>query len=83
MGSFPAQLQNLNDTAAGLSMIGGPDEEGAVFVRGLGARGKEGVVVRGRGRVADGEMEVVRGEVVVARWSDVREHVEIGELELV
>jgi GINS complex subunit 4 len=85
LGSFPIQLQNLNDTAGGISMIGGPDEEGAVFVRGLGARGggDEGVVVHGRSTDADGEVEVARGEVVVARWADVREHVERGEMELV
>lgn len=67
-------------------MIGGPDEEGGVFVRGLGSReiGGEGVViVRGRGRDGDGEVEVGRGEIVVTRWSDVRELVEKGEMELV
>jgi len=86
LGSFPQQLQNLNDTAGGISMIGGPDEEGGVFVRGLGSReigGEGGVIVRGRGRDVDGEVEVGRGEVVVARWSDVRELVEKGEMELV
>jgi GINS complex subunit 4 len=86
LGSFPQQLRNLNDTAGGISMIGGPDEEGGVFVRGLGSReiGGEGVViVRGRGRDGDGEVEVGRGEIVVTRWSDVRELVEKGEMELV
>lgn len=85
LGSFPVNLQNLNDTAGGISMIGGPDEEGGVFVRGLGSRdgGEGSVVVRGRGRDGDGEIDVQRGEVVVARWSDVREHVEKGEMELV
>ncbi|TVY15215.1 DNA replication complex GINS protein SLD5 [Lachnellula arida] len=85
LGSFPQQLQNLNDTAGGISMIGGPDEEGGVFVRSLGSHeiGGEGVVVRGRGRDGDGEVEVARGEVVVARWADVKEVVEKGEMELV
>lgn len=87
LGSFPPQLQNLNDTAGGISMIDGPDAEGAVFVRGLGSRenddGEEGVVVRGHGMTGDGEIDVGRGEVVVARWLDVREHVEKGEMELV
>lgn len=66
-------------------MIGGPDEEGAVFVRGLGSNdvGGEGSIVRGRGRDEDGEVEVARGEVVVARWSDVKDLVEKGEMELV
>lgn len=83
LSSFPTQLQNLNDTAGGISMIGGPDEDGAVFVRGLGGRGEDSVVIRARGRDGDGEIEVSRGEVVVARWADVREHVEMGEMELV
>jgi GINS complex subunit 4 len=66
-------------------MIEGPDEEGGVFVRGLGSRqtGGENVVVRGRGRDGDGEVEVEKGEVVVARWSDVKDLVETGEMELV
>lgn len=67
-------------------MIGGPDEEAGVFARGLGSRDidEEGkVFVSSRGRDEDGEVEVDRGEVVVARWSDVRERVERGEMELV
>ena len=60
-------------------MIGGPDEEGGVFVRAIA----EGVNVEGRGRDEDGNVEVRRGEVVVARWADVKELVEKGELELV
>jgi GINS complex subunit 4 len=83
LGAFPESLQNLNDTAGGISMIDGPDEDGAVFVRGLGGRGEDSVLVLGRGRDGDGTIEVRRGEVVVARWSDVREHVERGEMELV
>lgn len=82
LGAFPPQLQNLNDTAGGISMVDGPDMEGAVFVRGLG-KADESVVVFGRGRDADGDVEVQRGEVVVARWADVRELVEKGEMELV
>ncbi|KUJ18630.1 GINS complex, Sld5 component [Mollisia scopiformis] len=86
LGSFPANLQNLNDTAGGISMIGGPDEEAGVFVRGLGSRevgGEGSVAVRGRGRDGDGEIDVQRGEVVIARWSDVRDLVSKGEMELV
>ena len=64
-------------------MIGGPDEDAGVFVRGLGSGGEGSVAVLGRGRDADGHIDVERGEVVVARWSDVREHVEKGEMELV
>jgi GINS complex subunit 4 len=85
LGSFPQQLQNLNDTAGGISMVDGPDEEGAVFVRGLGGGDSEdgNVTVRGHGRDGDGQIDVERGEVVVARWSDVRSHVQNGEMELV
>lgn len=64
-------------------MVDGPDPDGGVFVRGLGGLGEDSVLVLGRGRDGDMEIEVRRGEVVVARWSDVREHVERGELELV
>ncbi|CAD6504214.1 BgTH12-05948 [Blumeria graminis f. sp. triticale] len=84
LGSFPANLQNLNDAVGGISMVEGPDEDSGVFVRGLGGRkGEDSVVVMGRGRDADGEVEVTRGEVVVAKWSDVREFIEREEMELV
>jgi len=66
-------------------MISGPDEEGGVIVRGLGSKDfpGEGVVVQASGRDEDTQVEVVKGEVVVARWSDVKEFVEKGEMELV
>jgi GINS complex subunit 4 len=86
LGSFPQRLQNLNDTAGGISMIEGPDVDSGVFVRGLGSKdipGEGSIIVRGRGRDGDGDQEVERGEVTVARWSDVKEFVERGELELV
>ncbi|RFU28925.1 hypothetical protein B7463_g7405, partial [Scytalidium lignicola] len=73
--SFPQQLQNLNDTAGGISMVTGPDEESGVFVRGVA----ENLLVSARGRDADGEVEVRRGEVVIARWADVRPYVERDE----
>ncbi len=85
LSSFPKQLQNLNDTAGGISMIGGPDEDSAVFVRGLSSKdgGDSPIVVIGRGRERDGEVQVARGEVVVARWADVKVHVENGEMQLI
>lgn len=85
LSSFPKQLQNLNDTAGGISMIGGPDEDSGVFARGLGSRdgGDKPLVIIGRGRDGDGEVEVARGEVVIARWADVRDQVEKGEMELI
>ncbi|KAG0650760.1 DNA replication complex GINS SLD5 [Hyphodiscus hymeniophilus] len=85
LNSFPKQLQNLNDTAGGISMIGGPDDDSGVFARALGSKdgGAAPVIITGRGRDGDGEIEVARGEVVVARWADVKDHVENGEMELV
>lgn len=88
LGSFPIALQNLNDTAGGISMIGGPDEDTGVFARALGVadryNGEEGsVAVKVRGRDGDGEVHVERGEIVVVRWADVRAQIEKGEMELV
>ena len=85
LGTFPQNLQNLNDTAGGISMISGPDEDGGVLVRSLGSKefAGEAVAVQGRGRDADFQVEVERGEVVVARWSDVKDFVDRGEMELV
>ncbi|QSZ33786.1 hypothetical protein DSL72_005358 [Monilinia vaccinii-corymbosi] len=84
LGSFPATLQNLNDQAGGVSMISGPDEDTAVFARGTGSYEDDGSVsVLGRGRDGDDVKNVGRGEVVIVRWSDIKEHVENGEMELV
>lgn len=87
LGSFPATLQNLNDDV-GISMISGPDQDTAVFARGTGSfedlTGDGGSIsVLGRGRDGDDVKDVERGEVVIARWSDIKEHVEKGEMELV
>jgi GINS complex subunit 4 len=59
-------------------MIDGPDLETAVFARAL-----KDVMVEGKGRDADDQMNAKVGEVVVARWSDVKALVERGDLELV
>lgn len=69
-------------------MISGPDEDTAVFARGTGSyeelSGDGGSVsVLGRGRDGDDVKDVGRGEVVIARWSDIKGYVEKGELELV
>jgi GINS complex subunit 4 len=76
--SFPPQLRGLEDNAGGLEMVERPDEETAVWVR-----MRRDAVVEGRGRDGDDVYEAVRGEVLVVRWSDVREGVGAGVMELV
>lgn len=90
LGAFPEGLRGLEDKVGGANMVEGPDVEGAVFARGLGPRdgaegedGEGGARFRVRGRDGDGVANVERGEVVVARWADVRDSVAKGELELV
>lgn len=78
LGSFPAALQRMDDTAGGISMIDTPNLDTAVFIRVL-----RDCVVEGKGRDADDEMEARAGEVVVSRWSDVKRLVERGDAELV
>lgn len=78
LGSFPASLQNLNDTAGNISMIDTPDLDSAVFVRMLRERD-----VHGHGVDVD---EIVKGEdgdVLILRWSDAKPLVEAGDAELV
>lgn len=60
-------------------MVDKPDADTAVFVRVL----QRGVEVEGRGRDEDGRMEAKRGDVVVARWGDIRELVGKREVELI
>jgi len=91
MGAFPEALRGLEDRVGTVNMVEGPDTEGAVFARGLGSRygndeddeGEGLVRFRVRGRDEDGVADVMRGEVVVARWADVKDSVEKGEMELV
>jgi GINS complex subunit 4 len=59
-------------------MIDSPDLDTAVFVRML----KDGYV-EARGRDSDGGMDAKRGDVVVARWADVKDVVERGDAELI
>jgi GINS complex subunit 4 len=68
----------MDDTAGGISMVDSPDLETAVFIRVL-----RDTLVLGRGRDVDDQMEAVAGEVVVARWADVKPLVESGDAELV
>ncbi|RKF79505.1 DNA replication complex GINS protein SLD5 [Golovinomyces cichoracearum] len=84
LSRFPMNLQNLNDSAGGINMVEVPDQEVSVFVRGLGScNGDDIVQVKGKGKNGHGEIAVARGEVVVTKWSDVREFLKTGEMELV
>jgi GINS complex subunit 4 len=59
-------------------MIDTPDLDTAVFIRVL-----KDCIVEGRGRDRDDQMDARAGEVVVARWADVKSLVERGDAELV
>jgi GINS complex subunit 4 len=77
LGGFPPQLQRLDDTAGGISMVERPDVERAVFVR----------VLRDCGEVSvpgtDVRAEFRRGDVWVVRWSAVKDKVLGGDVEVV
>ena len=79
LSSFPSQLQKLDDSAGGVSMVDQPDHDGAVFCRVLRDAGS--VEVHGEG--GTGEIELSRGDVWVLRWSTVRESVVKGDVELI
>lgn len=78
LASFPAALQNLNDTAGNTSMVDAPDLDAAVFIRLL-----EDAVVEGRGVDADGAMDGRENDIVILRWSDAKPLVAAGRAELV
>lgn len=78
LSQFPASLQKMDDTAGGISMVEGPDVDRAVFVRTL-KDVDEPVYVEG----TDTAFEMRRGDVVVVRWSAVRELVMTGDAELI
>ncbi|QPH00806.1 GINS complex subunit [Epichloe festucae Fl1] len=78
LGSFPQQLQNLNDTAGNISMIDSPDLDTAVFIRML--TGKD---VHGRGTDADVTLPAEQGDVLILRWSSAKTLVQDGDAELV
>ncbi|TKA53646.1 hypothetical protein B0A55_10688 [Friedmanniomyces simplex] len=79
LSTFPTNLQKLDDTAGGISMVDKPDEDAAVFCRVL--RDAGGVEIQGPGQVSEGELK--RGDVWVMRWSTVREAVRRGDVELI
>ncbi|KAI1087445.1 GINS complex, Sld5 component [Rostrohypoxylon terebratum] len=78
LSSFPAPLQNLNDTAGNTSMVDAPDLDMAVFVRLL-----KDTLVKGRGTDADGEMNGKNGDIVILRWADAKKLVDSGSAEVV
>ncbi|KAF5638320.1 DNA replication complex GINS SLD5 [Fusarium tjaetaba] len=78
LGSFPQQLQNLNDTAGNISMIDSPDLDMAVFVRML--RDKD---VYGKGTDGDITLPAKNGDVLILRWSSAKHMVDVGDAELV
>jgi GINS complex subunit 4 len=79
LSSFPENLQKLDDTAGGISMVDKPDEESAVFCRVL--RDSGNVEVNGEAGVSD--VELKRGDVWVLRCSAVKEAVVRGDVELI
>lgn len=79
LASFPAQLQKLDDTGGGISMVDAPDLDTAVFIRVL--RDVEQPVMV-HGEQGEGEVDLRRGGVWVLRWRDVRVGVISGDLEL-
>ncbi|WPH00615.1 Hypothetical protein R9X50_00344500 [Acrodontium crateriforme] len=80
LSSFPIQLQKLDDTTGGISMVDKPDEDTAVFCRVLRDI-LEPVEVYGESETND--VELRRGDVWVLRWSAVREAVIRGDIELI
>lgn len=78
LSSFPANLQNLNDTAGNISMVDTPDLDAAVFIRLL-----RGCNVQGRGTDEDGSMAGKNGDILILRWSDAKPLVDAADAELV
>jgi len=79
LSSFPTGLRKLDDTAGGISMVDRPDEDNAVFCRILRDAGD--VDVQGEQGVQ--RVKLNRGDVWVLRWRDIREGVEMGDIELI
>jgi GINS complex subunit 4 len=79
LSSFPPGLQNLNDTAGGVSMIETPDLESAVFIRLL----RDDVAVSARGVDADDDARMRESDIVILRWADAKPLVDAGDAELV
>jgi GINS complex subunit 4 len=76
--SFPPQLRNLDDTAGGISMIDAPELDTAVFIRAM-----KDCLVETQGNAANEMIEAMTGEVLIAKWADVKPLVMRGDAELV
>ena len=79
MGAFPPQLRRLDDNAGGTSMIQGPEQKEAVFVRCLGV--EVPVVVSAEDEEEIG-VTMRMGDVWVVRWEGVKSAWAKGEVEL-
>ncbi|KAK4990395.1 GINS complex subunit [Elasticomyces elasticus] len=79
LSSFPQNLQRLDDTAGGISMIDQPDEDTAVFCRIL----RDAGTIEVHGEQGSGEVELRRGDVWVVRWSAVKDSTKRGDVELI
>nr|POE65348.1 dna replication complex gins protein sld5 [Quercus suber] len=79
LSSFPSQLQKLDDTQGGVSMIDHPDQESAVFCRVI----KDAGTVEIYADTGSSAVEMTRGDIWLLRWSSVKPAVERGDVELV
>ncbi|PNS17527.1 hypothetical protein CAC42_8070 [Sphaceloma murrayae] len=79
LASFPGQLQKMDDTGGGISMVDAPDLDAAVFVRVL----RDAGTVEVQGEQGTGEVDLKRGDVWVLRWRVVRDGVKRGDLEMI
>lgn len=79
LSSFPQNLQKMDDTAGGISMVDKPDDDSAVFCRVLRDAGKVDIY----GEAETTRAELSRGDVWVLRWNAIKEKVERGDVELI
>ena len=83
LNAFPAQLQKLDDNAGGMSMVEGPDEKAAVFVRCSVDRWDAQDLEEKDNEASSGsELKMERGQVWVVRWEHVRSGIRDGSLEM-
>jgi GINS complex subunit 4 len=79
LSTFPTNLQKLDDTSGGISMVDKPDEDSAVFCRVLRDVG----TVTVQGEEGSSDVELNHGDVWVLRWRDIRDGVLRGDVELI